>query len=222
VDPLAAVAGVFCLATTAILVVIVIATRRRERRRHDGLTRWAAQNGWTLVERPAVSWGARLPGGNPQGVDSALFAVVHGRGVGIGEYSYSETQITSTPDGSGGATTATHHFVVTVARLGRALPSITVQPRGKLSRVARGVFGPGETATGHDAFDRAFRIATSEPRAVRDWCTPALIAEHLAGRVPPWSVYGDELLTYRAGRIDAPSAIPAEIHPTLRLATLLG
>lgn len=46
------------------------------------------------------------------------------------------------------------------------------------------MFGADATATGHKDFDRQFRVHTKNPTLVRTLLGPALITEHLAGRVP--------------------------------------
>jgi hypothetical protein len=149
---------------------------------------------------------------------------VQGRPVTVAEYTVTDTQTSSGPDGMGGTTTSTatstHHYTVTVATLARPMPPTAVEPRGAMSRLARTVLGPGKSATGNPGFDRAFRIRTSEPAAVRRWCTPQLIEAHLGGQIPAWSAYGTELLTYQSGRLDPP-AIPEQISPVVYLAALL-
>ena len=112
--------------------------------------------------------------------------------------------------------------VVVVVRLGRPYPLIAVDSRGAFSKLGRKLFGDGQAATGNDEFDRRFRIATKEPAIARQVVGPQLIAAHLAGTVPAWTVSGPELLTYREGTIDRPDRIPVLAEPTLRIADLLG
>jgi hypothetical protein len=212
-ESLIAGAGILCLLVVALTIAAVIAGRRRERRRTDRLQAWARQNGWTVIPHPAVHWGARLPGGNRRGVTVAVSGAVSGRPVSVAEYVATVAQTTSAPDGMGGTTTSTttttHHYTAAVAALSRPMPYVAVERRGRVSRLARAVLGPGETASGNADFDRAFRIRTAEPAGVRRWCTPALIDAHLRGQMPDWSVTGTEVLTFRAGRLD-PSTIPDE------------
>jgi hypothetical protein len=151
-----------------------------------------------------------------------LSGVVDGWPVSVADYSYTETQVSTSTDANGNPTTSTttptHRFVVTVVRLARPYPAISVQPRGALSRLGRTVFGDGATATGHDAFDRRFRVRTPQPGMVPSVIGPALMAEHLADRLPSWSMYGPELLAYQQGRIGEPEGIPALAAPLLRVA----
>jgi hypothetical protein len=51
---------------------------------------------------------------------------------------------------------------------------------------------------------------------------PTLIHEHLAGRVPAWSLAGQDLLTWRSGAISDPNQIPGMTAGLIRVAELLG
>jgi hypothetical protein len=95
---------------------------------------------------------------------------------------------------------------------------MAVVERGALSRFGRVLFGDGATAVGQEDFDRAYRVVSKDPRAV---LSPGLVAEHVAGRLPEWSLHGNELLTYRGGRIGDPATIPDQFTPLLRVAALL-
>jgi hypothetical protein len=213
-----------CVLIVVLVTGAALAARRRERRRGDRLRSWAQHHGWVVVEHPAVDWGRRLPGGNRAGVTVLLSTVVRGRRVSVAEYTVTDVQITSVPDGAGGTTpsttTNTHHYTITVALLTRPMPDTTVEPRPKLSRLARAVTGTGETSTGDARFDRAFRIRTAEPAAIRFWCTRPLIDAHLHRRVPAWSVHGTELMAYHPGRLD-PATIAQHADPVIYLAALL-
>jgi hypothetical protein len=81
--------------------------------------------------------------------------------------------------------------------------------------------GAGETAIGNPDFDRTYRIETDNPAALRQWFTPALVAAHSAGHIPPaWSVQGTELLCHRPGRLTT-QAVPSHATIVLRLADLI-
>jgi hypothetical protein len=49
-----------------------------------------------------------------------------------------------------------------------------------------------------------------------------LIAEHVAGRVPGWSLADRDLLTWRSGQIRSPDQIGMLAAPLVRVAQLLG
>jgi hypothetical protein len=189
-------------------------------KRVERIRQWAAGRGWTVTERPAVEWavrlpGEKLPGENRRGVSLLVSGMVDGWAVGVADYSYEE----QTNDGP-----VTYHFVVTSVRLDEPYPPLAVRPRGALarSRLGRAVFGADATATGHEAFDRKFRVQIEDPAPARTLLGPKLIAEHLAGRAPAWSLDGQDLLTWQAGRIKDPDQIPALASRLVRVAELLG
>jgi hypothetical protein len=181
---------------------------RAERRRRELIRRWAADHGWTVTERPAVDWAARLPAG---GVDLLVSGMTSGRPVGVAEYSE------STNDGP-------IAYIVTTVRLAVPYPPVAVVSRCALSRLGRAVFGDNTTATGHDAFDRRFRVQTRDPALARTLLGPGLIAEHLAGRVPTWRLAAQDLLScrYDSHSIEDPDQIATLAASLVRVAELLG
>jgi hypothetical protein len=215
--------AVFCALGSLLLAgglaAVIVGVSRRARRRLEALELWATRNGWTPTQRPQAEWYRFLPGSDRRGVSLALTGTVRGRMVSVAEYSYTETSYDA------GATTSsstTHRFVVVVVRLGRPYPWISVETRGTLSKLGRKLFGDSQAATGDEEFDRRFRISTREPAVARQVVGRQLIAAHLAGAVPAWTVSGHELLTYRDGSIDVPEHVPAFAEPALRVADLLG
>jgi hypothetical protein len=213
-------------AFVVLIVIGIVVSVRRERRRREALRLWAARYGWTYLERPATDWGDRLPGRNRRGVSLVLSGVVDEYPVSVADYEYTETSTSTTrnADGSSSSSTSsrTHHFIVIVVRLPRPAPALAVQPRGGLSKLGRTVFGDRASALGYEPFDRAFKVVTKDPGAARHLIGPVLAGEHVAGRVPAWSVRGVELLTYERGRLGDPARIPALAAPAVRVARLLG
>ena len=211
----------FCVLAAVVvgglLAVLIVVTVRQARRREQMFRQWATRAGWTLTERPQTGWYRFLPGGNRYGVSRALSGTVRGRPVTVAEYTHRERRVIGET-----SSISTHRYVVVVVRLGRPYPLIAVDSRGAFSKLGRKLFGDGQAATGNDEFDRRFRIATKEPAIARQVVGPQLIAAHLAGTVPAWTVSGLELLTYREGTIDRPDRIPVLAEPTLRIADLLG
>jgi hypothetical protein len=206
--------------------VASVAAVRRERERREALRGWAARHGWAYAERPATDWAPRLPGRNPRGVSLMLSGVLDGHPVAVAEYSYTETSTSTRHNADGTSTTSTnsttHHFVVTAVRLASPGPTVAVQPRHALSKLGRTLFGDRPTALGYEPFDKAFRIVAEDPDAARRVVGPVLAGEHLAGRVPTWSLHGTELLTYRSGRITDPDQVAGLAAPLVRVAALLG
>jgi hypothetical protein len=209
--------GLFAL--LAVLVVVgVMVGARRERERQDRIRQWAARYGWHVAKSPTMDWAKRLPGQNRRGISLMVSGRMHNRPVGVAEYFYT----TESTNSNGSSSTTTHYYLVTAVRLTESYPPLAVQPRGALSRLGRAMFGDNATATGHDPFDRQFRVHTRDPAYARALVGPALITEHLAGRIPEWSLAGYDLLTWQTGRLSDPRQIPTLAAPLLRVADLLG
>jgi hypothetical protein len=216
------VGGVVCVGGfIALAIVLAVVAARRERERKEGLRRWATYNGWTMTLRPAVDWGRRLPGRNRRGVTLALSGTVDGRPVTIAEYYYTETTTSTNANGSSTSSSTTYHYVLLLARLNRPGPTISVYRRGALSKFGRSLFGDRATAIGHEPFDSEYRVAAKDASVVAHVLRPALVQEHIAGRLPEWSLEGQDLLTYRRGLIGDPATIPGQFAPLVRVATLL-
>ena len=198
----------------ALIVLLAVFVARRERERQARISHWAVSRGWTVTPRPGtIEWTSRLPGGNRRGVSLALSGNVYGWPVCVAEYSYT----TSSGDG-----TTTHRYIVSALRLTVSYPPVEVQPRGGISRLGQAIFGDNGAATGHEEFDRHFRVCTKDPATSRALVGPALITEHLAGRIPAWSLAGQDLLAWQQGKIDDPSRIEALAAGLIHVATLIG
>jgi hypothetical protein len=210
-------------------------------RRWTLLRQWARANDWTLVARPVVDWGARLPGGDKHGVTLALTGEIGGEhgvtpvlagatgdqravppalagGVGgrrtsVGEYSFEESAHTPA-----GTTTTTHEFVVPVLHLDRPSGYLGVLPCDVLERWGQSLFGAG-APIGVDDFDAAYRVVGDPVRGAYE-IGPELVAAHVAGVAPPWTLYGTELVTWRPGRID-PAHLGEQVGPLHLVARLL-
>jgi hypothetical protein len=213
---------VICFALAVVTVVILaILAHRRERERQETLRQWAARYGWQMAQRPAVDWGRRMPGGNRHGVTLALSGVLGGRSVTIAEYYYTRTSRSTDFHDRSSSSTTTYRFTLALVRLSRPGPTVAVYQRGPLSRFWRSLFGDRATAIGYEPFDSAYRVTADDPRLVRSVLGPDLVAEHVSGRLPDWSLAGVELLTFREGLIGDPAGIPAEFGPLLRVADLI-
>jgi hypothetical protein len=213
-----------CVALVFVVVVLVIAVIgvvafRAERARRDRIRQWATQNGWSVTYRPKVDWWAQLPGHNRRGFTMLVAGTVAGSSVAVADYSYTEE---SMADSSGHRSSWTHHYIVTAVRLDKSYPPITVQSRGALSSLGRSLFGDNAAATGNEPFDKQFRVRTKQPALSHTLLGPALMAEHLAGRVPAWSISGSDLLTWQSGTIKDPAQIPHLAGALVRVAQLLG
>lgn len=198
-------------------VVLITVAVRAERRRKRALWQWAAQHGWTFAERSWAQWVSRLPGGGRQTLGVTMSGMLGGRWVTVAEHSY-----TTTSSSGDSTTTQTHRYIAIVVVLDRPLPAVAVTGRGAMSKVGRALFGDRPTATGSAGFDARFRIKSADPSFARWLVGKPLIAAHLAGVVPDWSLAGQELLTYRPGQLRDPNAIQALATPLTHVADLLG
>jgi hypothetical protein len=206
-----------------LIVVLIVHAVRKENARVADIRRWAAAAGWSFTKRQRPSWEARMPGTYRRGVSLSVSGQLNGRPVSVAEYWYmTESTSAGSSGGVNQTSTTTHLLVVTAVRLPVRYPPIAVQPRGSLSRMGRAVFGDNAAATGHAEFDRRFRVRTKDPAAARALVGPALIADHLAGRVPAWSLGGQDLLTWRDGKIRDPREIPAMASALTWVADRLG
>lgn len=210
----------------AFVVMATVLGIRHERRRRAALRDWAHRQGWSYVEAPRADWVSRMPGTARRQVTLALTGVLNGHEVTVADYSYTRTSTSTTSGGDGQTRTSTssttHHFVVVVVSLPEPGPTLAVERRGGLSKLGRAVFGDKPTALGDEQFDSGFRLTGPDPDTIRRYVGPALAAEHVAGRVPPWSLHGTQLLTYYEGRLDDAERILAFAKPLVRVAHLLG
>jgi hypothetical protein len=177
---------------------------------------WAKRNGWEAAVRPRVAWTERLPGHNRWGVTMLLTGEAGGREIAVGNYTY--TTITETKP----AMAKTHFLVVSVVRLPTPTASVSLHRRGPLSRFGRYLLGGSRIDTGNAKFDRKFRIRSKSRDEARSLIGPALIAEHLAGRVPTWSLQDGTLISYSHGQFRNPAHVPRRVAPLIRVADLLG
>src|ERR1043165_9172019 len=90
----------------ALIVVAAVISVRRERRRREALRGWAAQHGWSYVERPKTDWLARLPGHGRRSVSLMLSGVVDRYPVSVAEYSYTQTSTSTTRNADGSSSSS--------------------------------------------------------------------------------------------------------------------
>jgi hypothetical protein len=174
---------------------------------------WARKHGWRAEVRPRVEWTERLPGKNHWGVTMLVSGETGGREVAVGNYSY--TTITD-------HSTRTHFLVVSTVRVPTPTPSVAVYRRGPASKFGRYLLGGSFISTGNAAFDRKFRIQAKNRDEASALFGPTLIAEHLAGRLPMWSLRDGMLLSYTHGQFRKPAEVPGAVAPLVRVADLLG
>ncbi|MEU1205632.1 hypothetical protein [Nocardia sp. NPDC005825] len=193
-----------------LMIVHGIKASNADRERKERLWQWARANGWQIQEHALVPWTDRLPGRRRQGLGVMVTGMIGGRWVTIAEYTYTDTE-------------TTQHYVVVRIMLDRPHPSVAVERRGLGSQFERALFGDKPTATGNVLFDSCYAITAPDRSAAKTLVGPPLIAAHIEGRLPSWSLLGNELLTYTtAGKFQHPNQILAYAGPLLRVADLLG
>ncbi|WP_040815544.1 hypothetical protein [Nocardia concava] len=218
-----AFAAIFFVALLAVpvllLIVFIPIAIHAERERKERIRGWAAAHGWMFRERSTAAFTARLPGRNRHGLGVTVTGQLGGRWVTVAEYSYQTTS------GSGDSqSTTTHHYIVALVLLDRPHPPLAVRQRGLVSQFGRALFGDKPTATGNVLFDAKFRIDAADPGHAKAMVGPNLVAAHIAGAVPQWSLVGNELLTYTSvsGKLKDPEQIPWYAGQLLHVADLLG
>lgn len=191
-------------------LLLLVGAGRHRPRRQDLIQQWAEDHGWVFTTSQPKEWPAQLA--TPPGHRFILMvtSTAFSRPVRVIEHG-----AVIAPAG------VIHWYVATVIKLTTAHPPLAVMDRGPLSRLARTRFGYGATATGDKEFDRRFRVRTRHPELVSTVLSPALIAEHLAGRVPTWSLAGRDLVTQQFGSIHDPREIPERVVSLMRVADLL-
>ncbi|MEH1013151.1 hypothetical protein V6U90_08560 [Micromonospora sp. CPCC 206060] len=202
------------------MVILMVQARKEERERRDRWRHWAARYGWAYVERPQVDWTDRVPGRSRRGVRFAMTGVLHGRPVEVAEYAYTESSTTTDANGSSQTTSHTHSYVVCSVLLRHPFPRLAVVPRGLLSKLGKALSGSYSHALGNEAFDRQWRLVADSP-GERALVGPALVAAHVTGAAPAWSVRGTRLITYRNGRLTDPGLVRPLLDPLVAVADLL-
>ena len=166
----------------AVIRFRVLAARR-------ALDRWDAQAGWSPVTG-RTEWPWPDPGAVT--VRTALGSVAQGHPVVVGELSWTSDGLRGSTDRSAG----TGQFAI--VRLPREYPSASVHRRRQ---------APRERA-GEDEFIRQFRVVLDDMSLGGRLTDPALHEAHVAGRIPPWTLEGDEIYTVVAtGRPLRPAAV---------------
>jgi len=146
-------------------------------------------------------------------VEFAVYGLVDGRPVGIAECAFSG------PSNNSGSPAGP--FVLLMAELRQPARTVAVHRRAAWEKNDRRRALDRPTFVGVEDFDREYRIVTPDPRAARAVVGPALIAAHLTGRLPDWSVQGTEVLICRPGHIGAFTRIPGQFKSIMRVADLI-
>jgi hypothetical protein len=219
---------------------------RTDRQNEAMLEQWAVQNRW------GISRNASLPfevGGPDDGQGSAtilLHTTVNGRPVAVADYWYRRWH--NSWDSEAAAHRQMIRRTVTTVRLPRSYPRMSVKVRtggggwgafnavmcaigrasdpvgSALGDLQQRILGPKTTgvSVGYAPFDDEFEIQAGDPDLARRLIGRALVDEHVAGRVPTWTVQGSDLYTLQGSSPIVPEEIPGTLSSLLRVADLLG
>ncbi|BCY09546.1 hypothetical protein L3i22_046340 [Actinoplanes sp. L3-i22] len=175
--------------------------RRRDQRIRRELDSYLEREDWSPVTGP-TSWPWTAPEGTVT-VDRAYggrFSMV------FGEISWSRDALGGSTDNSTG------RGVFWVVTLPRPVPDAAVQRR-------RGV--PRRRA-GEDEFRRRFRCIIDEPWIADRLAGPAVREAYVSGRIPPWTVRGDQLyVVIRTKRQLDPALVATLVDQAQTLSRLL-
>ncbi|WP_028050468.1 DUF3137 domain-containing protein [Cellulomonas sp. URHD0024] len=168
------------------------------RKRIERLRVWASANGWTYAtsDRSLVDF-SRM---QPFGVGHAKKAteVLAGRFERLSALSFTYRWTT----GSGrDSTTHTAHVVAMV--LPAALPTVELTPDGFGAKLAK-LVGAQDIQFESDDFNRAFRVASSDPRVAHAIVHPRLMERMLRDDAlgSSWRIEGTWILTWATGSTD--------------------
>jgi hypothetical protein len=178
---------VICIGVVLIIAALMVIASRVGARRSREFAAFAASSGWTEPPSPlpeplvtvARSYRSRL----------MLYSHRDGFDVWISWHRWTEIS-GGNPTRRSGSTThdVTRYFVA----LGRRRPNAVVQRRTGLGGLLKPVRGHG---TGDAEFDRAFVVRPTDEPVVLALLTPPMRAALRSGRVPPWQIADDLLIT---------------------------
>ena len=230
-----AILVIFCLLAPFLIiggvVWLYVRSSQNEKKRVKSVEHWAIRNGWDLSRDTSLPFQDDLPGlrFRNRWVPLLLSSTVNGRPVAVADYTYMKTDTS----GSETSSEVRDTTMVTAVRLPRSYPHVSVrlrrggafseaidkvfEPVGKVFKalnpmtyVEEKVYGPDPVRLqlGHPQFDEKFEVHSSDPEFARRLIGPMLVAEHVADRVPTWTVVGEDLFTWRGDGITDPEKIP--------------
>jgi Domain of unknown function (DUF1707) len=169
-------------------------------RYHRDVAAWASERGWAYYKGARErTWMASLPRGDR--------VELHVDGTRSG-HECTLLYVTSFRE-TGCAVIAVEATVV-VVRLPSAYPTARIEPRG-FRRTA---------GTGHAGFDKEFQVRTDAPGGPSAVVSTQLAEAHLAGKVPLWTLRGQELMCYEDGKTQVED-LEATVDRAVRVAESL-
>lgn len=196
--------GLFYAGMAVLAAALVVGGIYAERRRQAALRAWAAAAGWTyhgtdhtLVHR----WR-----GTPFGVGSARRATEVLSGPVGGSHAVSFRYQYTTGSGKN-RTRHTRHVVAVF--LPRLLPVLELTPDGLAAKIVK-AFGGQDIRFESEAFNRAWRVTSDDPRFAHDVVTPRTMERLMLPDVADTCIRfaGDAVLTWSTGRPRVETIVP--------------
>jgi hypothetical protein len=195
--------------TMLVFVLVVVGAGLRVLAARRALERWSARTGWSsIVGRTTWPWtAAQVSPADPVAVRSALGTTAEGYPIVVGDLAWAHDALGGSVERSNG------RGIFAIVRLPKPYPFTSVQRRRVVPR----------RHAGDDEFIRRFRIILDDLSLADQLTNPALHDAHLTGRVPPWTIAGDELYAVIATRRPLRPALVADLtEQMLFLVRLLG
>jgi hypothetical protein len=200
---------VFLVAAGAAVIAVVIAlTYRAGKKRTEALQELADTHGWQWIGRDdslATRWSGPPFRGHPRRSRgrNAVSGTHQGRDFVAFEYSYTTTTSTGQT-----TSTTTHHYSVWAIDLPAAVPPISLGAEGALGGKVARAFGFGGLEIGDPEFDRRYKVNCDDPDFGRRLLHHAMVRLLMSTDVWAWRFYGDAMISYRKGRLQAETVVP--------------
>lgn len=167
-----------CGLTVLVFLLLGVGALLRVHTARRALALWSARTGWSpVVGRTVWPWTAQQTSSDAVTVHCAVGTITEGYPLIVGEVSWARNGLDGSVERSDG------RGIFAIVRLPRPYPYVAVQRR-RLVRRGR---------AGEDEFNVQFRILLEDLSLADRLAAPALREAHVTGRVPPWTIVGDEL-----------------------------
>lgn len=188
----------------ALVVGYLLEQKRRER-----LMAFCLGRGWSYVGADPLL--AERFTGEPfgKGDDRQASNVVTGHESGREFTAFDYSYDTHSTDSKGRRRTTTHRFAITVVPLPVPLGRVDVLPEDLFTRAAAAVGLTNDIELESEAFNRAFRVAATNPKHASDILTPRTMAYLIAAKPSAWRIDGSAMVAWARGRLDPAAVVKA-------------